>query len=57
MDYAEGIKQMMAHVLDGDNIAAQTHFDDLIAAKVSTALDGKKVDLAQTIYNKGSEDV
>jgi len=57
MDYADGIRQMLDNILNGDNVSAQNNFDDLISAKVSTELDAKKVDLAQTIYNRGSEDV
>lgn len=55
MDTADIINQMINDVLNGENVSAQDKFEDLISVKVTSALDNRKQELAQSVY-RGSED-
>jgi hypothetical protein len=55
MDTTDQIKDMISTIIDGDNVTAQDTFNDLIATKISSALDDRKTELAQTIFNKEPE--
>ena len=55
MDTTDQIKDMISSIIDGDNVTAQDTFNDLIATKISSALDDRKTELAQTIFNKEPE--
>jgi hypothetical protein len=51
MDTKEMINQFVDDVLDGNNIAAKEAFQNAISIKVSDAIEQKKVEVAQSVYN------
>lgn len=56
METTDQIRDMISSILDGNNVGAQETFNDIVATKVSAALDDRKIELAQTIFNKGTEE-
>jgi len=46
------IRSMVDSILQGDSAKAKGTFDNLISARVSDALDNKKIELAQSIYSR-----
>lgn len=50
MENTETINSMIDKIIDGDNASAKEDFESLIAAKLSSALDAKKQEVAQSIY-------
>lgn len=55
MEHTEIINQMVNDILNGENVSAQERFEDLVSVKVTSALDTRKQELAQSLY-RGSED-
>ena len=55
MDNAEVINNMIDKIIAGDNVSAKEDFDSLISTKVTSALDARKVELAQAIYARQEE--
>ena len=51
MDTKEIIDQFVDDVLDGNSIAAKEAFQNAISIKVSDAIEQKKVEVAQSVYN------
>ena len=47
----EQVSSMIDKIIAGDNTAAKEDFEALIANKVSSALEVKKQELAQSIYS------
>lgn len=59
VDYEEpeiSVDGMVDRIIDGDNTGAQADFEALISAKLSDALDAKKVEVARSIYGDEEED-
>jgi len=56
MEHAEIIHKFIDDVLDGNSTDAKETFDDLVSVKVTSALDQRKQELAQTIFNREQED-
>ena len=50
MDNAEQINSMIDKILGGDNTSAKEDFEALISAKVASAIEVKKQEVAQSIY-------
>jgi hypothetical protein len=50
MDNAEQINGMIDKILCGDNTSAKEDFEALIFAKVASAIEVKKQEVAQSIY-------
>jgi len=46
----EQVTNMIDKILGGDNTAAKEDFEALIASKVSSALEVKKQEIAQSVY-------
>ena len=46
----EYVSSMVDDIIDGDNLAAKEKFEDLIASRVFSALDQRKIEIAQRIY-------
>ena len=44
----ENVKDFVDSIASGDNLAAETHFNNALAAKVGDALETKRVDVAKT---------
>ena len=42
------VKDFVNAIGDGDNLAAETHFNNALAAKVGDALETKRQDVAKT---------
>lgn len=55
MENADYIESLIDQIIDGDNTSAKDSFGDLMSNKVSSALDARKIELAQKIYNKEPE--
>jgi len=51
MNKSEIINQMINHIIDNKNTEAGESFNSLISAKLNDALEAKKIEVAQTIYN------
>ena len=56
MEQAEIIHKFIDDVLDGNSTDAKSTFDDLVSVKVTSALDKRKQELAQTIFNREQQD-
>lgn len=52
MDNAELINKMVDDIIAGNNGEALDSFNAAMGGKVSSALDAKKIELAQSIYDK-----
>jgi hypothetical protein len=50
MDTKELVKQMVINVLDGQPAEAQERFQDIIAVKVTDALEAQKQAVATSMY-------
>lgn len=50
MDTKDLVKQMVINVLDGQPAEAQERFQDIIAVKVTDALEAQKQAVASTVY-------
>ena len=42
------VKDFVSAIGDGDNLSAETHFNNVLAAKVGDALETKRQDVAKT---------
>ena len=51
METTDILNQFIDDVLDGNNAAAKEAFQNAISIKVSDAIEQKKVEVAQNIYN------
>lgn len=49
------IQDIIDKIIAGDNTAAQDSFDNVMAAKVTDALDTKRFELAQTVYDNSAD--
>lgn len=54
METKEIISQFVDDILDGNNVAAKEAFQNAISVKVSDAIEQKKFEVAQSIYNNGA---
>lgn len=55
MDTTDLVKQMMASVVDGQAAEAQERFQDIIAIKVTDAIEAHKQKVASSIYSQEEE--
>ena len=44
----DNVKDFISSIASGDNLAAETHFNNALATKVGDALETKRQDVAQT---------
>ena len=44
----DNVKDFVDSIASGNNLAAETHFNNALAAKVGDALETKRVDVAKT---------
>ena len=44
----ENVKDFVSSIASGDNLSAETHFNNALAAKVGDALETKRQDVAKT---------
>ena len=50
------VSNFVDNVVDGSNSAAKEDFDNVLALKITQALDTKKQDIASSLFNQGQED-
>lgn len=51
MENSDYIQKLVDEIIDGDNTSAKDTFGDLMSGKIHDALDTKKKEVAQSIYN------
>lgn len=56
MDTREIINKMIDDIIDGNNTDAKDSFESALSAKLTDALDAKKIEIAQSIYSKEVQD-
>ena len=56
MDTREIINKMIDDIIDGNNTDAKDGFESALSAKLTDALDAKKIEIAQSIYSKEVQD-
>lgn len=44
----DNVKDFVSSIASGDNLSAETHFNNALAAKVGDALEKKREDVAKT---------
>lgn len=54
METEKLIDDLINQIVQGQTTNAQNSFDALISSKLQTALDDKKIEVAQSIYNTDS---
>ncbi len=57
MENADIINKMIDDILNGDNVEAEQGVNAVLASKISSALDDRKVEIAQSIYGKKDDEV
>ena len=56
MDTTEIINRMIDDIIDGNNTDAKDGFESALSNKLTDALDARKIELAQSLYNQEEED-
>jgi hypothetical protein len=56
VDTREIINKMIDDIIDGNNTDAKDGFESALSAKLTGALDAKKIEIAQSIYSKEVQD-
>jgi len=55
VDTAEIINKMIDDIIDGNNTDAKDGFESALSSKLTYALDARKVEIAQSLYNQEVE--
>ncbi len=55
MDTKDIINKMIDDIIDGNNTDAKDSFEAAISNKLTDALDARKVEIAQSLYNQEVE--
>ena len=56
MDTTEIINKMIDDIIDGNNTDAKDGFESALSSKLTDALDAKKIEIAQSLYNQEVEE-
>jgi hypothetical protein len=56
VDTIEIINRMIDDIIDGNNTDAKGGFESALSNKLTDALDARKIELAQSLYNQEEED-
>jgi len=56
VDTTEIINRMIDDIIDGNNTDAKGGFESALSNKLTDALDARKIELAQSLYNQEEED-
>jgi hypothetical protein len=56
VDTTEIINKMIDDIIDGNNTDAKTGFESALSNKLTDALDARKIELAQSLYNQEEKD-
>lgn len=52
---SDNIENMISSIVDGNKIDAETHFKDSMAQKISSAVDLKRVEVANSLMQRPQE--
>lgn len=52
----EYIEKLVDQIIDGDNTNARETYSDVMSTKISDALEGRKKEIAQSIYDNDSQE-
>jgi len=55
VDTTEIINKMIDDIIDGNNTDAKDGFESALSSKLTDALDAKKIEIAQSLYNQEVE--
>jgi len=55
VDTAEIINKMIDDIIDGNNTDAKDGFESALSSKLTDALDARKIEIAQSLYNQEVE--
>ena len=56
MDTTEIINKMIDDIIDGNNTDAKDGFESALSTKLTDAIDARKIDIAQSLYNQEVEE-
>ena len=56
MDTTEIINKMIDDIIDGNNTDAKDGFESALSSKLTDALDVRKIEIAQSLYNQEVEE-
>ena len=52
----EYIEKLVDQIIDGDNTNARETYSDAMSTKITDALEGRKKEIAQSIYDNDSQE-
>ena len=55
MDTTEIINKMIDDIIDGNNTDAKDGFESALSTKLTDAIDARKIEIAQSLYNQEVE--
>jgi len=55
MDTTEIINKMIDDIIDGNNTDAKNGFESALSTKLTDAIDARKIEIAQSLYNQEVE--
>jgi hypothetical protein len=56
MDTTEIINKMIDDIIDGNNTDAKSGFESALSTKLTDAIDARKIEIAQSLYNQEVEE-
>jgi hypothetical protein len=56
MDTTEIINKMIDDIIDGNNTDAKDGFESALSTKLTDAIDARKIEIAQSLYNQEVEE-
>jgi len=56
VDTAEIINKMIDDIIDGNNTDAKSGFESALSTKLTDAIDARKIEIAQSLYNQEVEE-
>jgi hypothetical protein len=56
VDTTEIINKMIDDIIDGNNTDAKSGFESALSTKLTDAIDARKIEIAQSLYNQEVEE-
>jgi hypothetical protein len=56
VDTTEIINKMIDDIIDGNNSDAKNGFESALSTKLTDAIDARKIEIAQSLYNQEVEE-
>lgn len=53
----EYVEKLVDQIIDNDNVSAKQTYDEIMATRITDALEAKKKEVAQSIYNDSQEEL